>query len=196
MRTTLMATIRLFRPAGSFITALFAAGLVLPEAGAAQVSHPRDERTQVTQSRIPESLRAEHAKIHDELVRATQARGAVGTAARELAGVLDPHFEREEQIALPPLGLLAPLARGEFTASMREVLPLTDSLRAELPRMLEEHKAIHAATLKLGKAAQAAGNIRVARFAEDLALHARTEEEFSYPAAVLVGEIVRGRDTQ
>lgn len=192
MTTTLLATIRPFRPAGSFITALLAAGLALPEAGAAQVSHPRDERTRP----IPESLRLEHSKIHNELLRATQARGAVGAAARELAEVLDPHFEREEQIALPPLALLAPLARGEFTASMREVLPLTDSLRAELPRMLEEHKAIHAATLKLGRAAQAAGNTRVAQFAEELALHARTEEEFSYPAAVLVGDIVRARRNQ
>ena len=196
MTTTLLATIRLFRPGGGFIAALLGAGVVLSEAAAAQVSHPRDERTQVIQSRIPESLRAEHARIHDELVHATQARGAVGAAARELAGVLHPHFEREEQIALPPLGLLAPLARGEFTASMHDMLPLTDSLRVELPRMLEEHKAIHAATLKLGKAAQAAGNSRVAQFAEELALHARTEEEFSYPAAVLIGDIVRGRDKQ
>jgi hypothetical protein len=29
--------------------------------------------------------------------------------------------------------------------------------------------------------------------AEQLALHARTEEEVLYPTAVLVGEIIRGR---
>jgi hypothetical protein len=36
----------------------------------------------------------------------------------------------------------APLSRNEFTPEMRAVLPMTDSLRAELGRMLEEHKAI------------------------------------------------------
>jgi hypothetical protein len=138
-------------------------------------------------------MRTEHAEIHNELVRATQAPGRVGRAARALAAVLHPHFEREEQIALPPLGLLAPLARGEFTPEMREVLPLTDSLRAELPRMLEEHKAIHAATLKLGEAARASGNASAARLAEGLRLHAQSEEELFYPAAVLVGDIVRMR---
>lgn len=142
---------------------------------------------------IPEALRIEHAEIHGELVRATKLRGRVGVAARALAAVLDPHFAREEQIALPPLGLLAPLARDEDAAAMRTILPLTDSLRAELPAMLEEHKAIAAATRELGRVARAAGNTRVAALAEKLLLHARNEEEVTYPAALLVGEVVRAR---
>src|SRR5688572_26128004 len=89
---------------------------------------------------IPEAMRAEHEAIHQRLVRATAAPGRTGHAARALAEVLHPHFVREEQIALPPLGLLAPLARGELTPEMTAVLSMTDSLRAELPRMLEEHK--------------------------------------------------------
>jgi hypothetical protein len=142
---------------------------------------------------IPASMRAEHEEIHAELLRATKARGRVGVAARALAKVLHPHFVREEQIALPPLGLLAPLARGEATPDMRAVLPMTDSLRDELPRMLQEHQAIRAATLRMGAAARAAGNARVAALAEKLALHAQGEEEMFYPAAVLVGDLVRAR---
>jgi len=140
---------------------------------------------------IPASIREEHAAIHQELEQATAAPGRVGAAARALAAVLHPHFVREEQIALPPLGLLAPLARGEHDPGMRNVLPMTDSLRAELPRMLEEHRAIRAATLKLLTEARAARNARVTRLAEQLALHAKTEEEVYYPAAVLVGDVVR-----
>jgi hypothetical protein len=85
---------------------------------------------------IPTAMKAEHDGIHRRLIRATRAPGRTGDAARALARVLHPHFVREEQIALPPLGLLAPLARGEFTADMAAVLSMTDSLRAELPRML------------------------------------------------------------
>ena len=142
---------------------------------------------------IPESMRVEHGEIHAALERATQAPGRVGEAARALAKVLHPHFQREEEIALPPLGLLAPLARGELTPAMMEVLPMTDSLRAELPRMLEEHAAIRAATVKLGEVAHAERNTAVERLAEQLALHAKSEEELFYPAAVLVGDVVRAR---
>ena len=142
---------------------------------------------------IPASMRAEHEEIHAALERATHAPGRVGEAARALAKVLHPHFVREEQIALPPLALLAPLARGEFTEAMRDVLPMTDALRAELPRMLEEHVAIRAATERLGEAARAERNTAVSRLAEQLAVHATSEEEMFYPAAVLVGDIVRGR---
>ena len=91
---------------------------------------------------IPQSVQAEHAAIHSALVEATQAPGRVGTAAKELAEVLHPHFVREEQIALPPLGLLAPLATGDPLPEtvVSEALALTDALRSELPRMLKEHR--------------------------------------------------------
>jgi hypothetical protein len=146
-----------------------------------------------TQIRVPESMRVEHAEIHDALVRATKVSGRVGAAARELAETLHPHFVREEEIALPPLGLLAPLARGEMTPGMRDVLRLTDALRQELPRMLEEHAAIRAATRRLSEVARAEGNVEVVQLAESLARHAQAEEELFYPAAVLIGDLVRAR---
>ena len=166
------------------------AALAAPAHMAAAQQHLHHDSTLM---RIPESLRAEHAEIHAELERATTAPGAVGASARTLAALLQPHFVREEQIALPPLGLLAPLARGERGSALRAVLPMTDSLKAELPRMLEEHRAIRAATMRMGRAARSAGNASVARLAEKLALHARSEEEIFYPAAVLVGDLVRAR---
>jgi hypothetical protein len=143
--------------------------------------------------RIPESIRAEHEQIHAALVRAGQTPGRVGDAARELARVLQPHFEREEQIALPPLGLLVPLAAGDFSPEMQSVLPMTDALRDELDQMLREHVDISAATRRLEQAAVEAGNLDVERLARELSSHAKSEEEVFYPAAILVGEVVRGR---
>jgi hypothetical protein len=167
--------------------------VAIPSSGTGQEPAHAPPRTDTSAIRIPESLTHEHREIHASLLRATRLRGPVGTAARALAKVLDPHFVREEQIALPPLGLLAPLARGDDAKPMRAILPLTDSLRLELPRMLEEHKAIGAATARLAKAAAAAHTGSVARLADALALHARSEEEMFYPAAVLVGDLVRSR---
>lgn len=146
-------------------------------------------------SEIPKSLQIEHEAIHSALVEATKAPGSVGVAAKELAEVLHPHFVREEQIALPPLGLLARLAAGENLpeAVVSETLAMTDALRSELPRMLEEHKKIRAAVEKLRLAARAEQSTKVEQLAEELALHAQTEEEVLYPAAVLVGDLIRAR---
>jgi iron-sulfur cluster repair protein YtfE (RIC family) len=144
---------------------------------------------------IPKSIQLEHSAIHAALVEATRAPGRIGSAAQALADVLHPHFVREEQIALPPLGLLAPLAAGEgLPASvLSEVRVLTEALRAELPRMLEEHARIRAAVEGLRAAASAEGSATYERLADQLALHARTEEEVLYPAAILVGDIARAR---
>lgn len=144
---------------------------------------------------IPPSVRVEHESIHSALVKATRAPGRVGPAARHLAAVLDPHFVREEEVALPPLGLLAPLAAGEPVpdAILAEALAMSDSLRSELPRMLAEHEKIRAAVEKLRLAARADRASQYERLAEQLALHARMEEEVLYPAAVLVGDLIRAR---
>jgi hypothetical protein len=76
---------------------------------------------------------------------------------------------------------------------MRAALPLTDSLRAELPRMMREHQAIHAATLHLEQVARAQGDAAAQRLAEQLVLHAQNEEQVMYPAALLVGDFVRAQ---
>jgi hypothetical protein len=177
--------------------ALIAASMVRGSLPLAAQAHPAiHTKADAMTLLVPESMQAEHREIHDALDRATKVRGSVGTAARELAKVLGPHFVREEQIALPPLGLLAPLARGEFTPAMLEVLPLTDSLRAELPRMLQEHVAIHAATSRLAKAARDGHNADALRVAEQLLVHAQSEEQMFYPAALLVGDVVRARSAR
>ena len=144
---------------------------------------------------IPKSLQVEHHAIHEGLEEATKAPGRVGVAAKALAAVVHPHFMREEQIALPPLGLLAPLSAGTqiSPATLTEALAMSDSLRAELPRMLEEHKGIRAAVGELRTAAKAENSAKYVELSDQLALHAQSEEEVMYPAAVLVGDIIRAR---
>ncbi len=140
---------------------------------------------------IPKPLQREHEALHDELRRATEASGEIGEAAKTLAQLMHPHFIKEDQIALPPLGLLGALSHGEFSADMSDVLALTDRLEAELPAMLEEHKTIVAALQRLQEAAERAGRSDIVTFAHELIQHARTEEEVMYPTAVLVGRHVR-----
>lgn len=141
----------------------------------------------------PESIRLEHEDIHKTLVELTQAPASVGVAAKELAAVLHPHFEREEEIALPPLGLLKPLAEGRTPDGASDAVVMAETLRKEMPRMLDEHKKIRAALDNLRRVAGEEKNQRAEAFAAELALHAQTEEEVLYPAAILVGDVIRAR---
>lgn len=141
--------------------------------------------------RIPPSLKTEHEELHAELAQATEAGGRTGQAAQAVAQVMHAHFEKEEEYALPPLGLLADLAHGKVEPGMSAVLKLTDKLEAELPAMLSEHKQIVAALKALSDAAAAEDKLTYVRFAEKLAAHASGEEEVSYPAALLVGRYLK-----
>lgn len=144
-----------------------------------------------TEFKIPESLKAEHVELHEQLARAIKAGGKTGEAARAVEEVLHPHFVKEEEYALPPLGLLSSLAEGNVKPEMRTVIAMTDRLKAGLPHMLQEHKAVAAALEKLSAAAKQEGKPEPVLFAEKLMMHARNEEEVLYPAAILVGEYVK-----
>ena len=140
---------------------------------------------------IPTALKREHEKLHADLAAATKLAGKTGAAAKQVAAVLHEHFVSEEQFALPPLALLAPIADGRATSDMRPVVELTDRLKREMPRMLSEHQAIVKALEELGRAAAAERHPEVSRFVEELKAHAQTEEQVLYPAAILVGELVK-----
>jgi len=141
--------------------------------------------------KIPQSLTSEHQELHSELTKASKMSGYVGDAAKVVAKVLHPHFVREEEFALPPLGLLPLLAKGEISPDMEEALSMTDRLKEELPQMLEEHKSIVSALKGLSFAATKANKKDIVEFAEKLTLHAQTEEEVLYPATILIGEYLK-----
>lgn len=140
---------------------------------------------------IPRPLKMEHEELHEMLRKATKEPGDLGDAAKAVAKLMHPHFVKEEEYALPPLGLLRDLAQGKVTPEMKDVLELTDRLKVELGQMLEEHKSIVAALEKLSTMAKRAGKVEYAEFAQALMRHAQTEEEVSYPTAMLIGEYLR-----
>jgi ribosomal protein S7 len=143
--------------------------------------------------KIPKSLQAEHAELHEELAKAIAAGGKVSEAAKTVAALLHTHFEKEEEYALPPLGVLSELAQGRVTPEMKSAIVMADKLKADLPHMLQEHKDIVVALRKLVAAAEQENKLEHARFAEKLILHAQNEEEVLYPAAILVGEYLKLR---
>jgi hypothetical protein len=137
---------------------------------------------------IPLPLKQEHEELHAELVAATKAGGKTGAAAQAVARVLHPHFVKEEEYALPPLGLLTQLAAGEAPPDLEPVIAMTDRLKKDLGHMLQEHKAIVVELHKLMESARNEKKTEYVHLAERLILHAQTEEEVLYPTAILIGE--------
>ena len=52
---------------------------------------------------IPKSMEEEHEELHEELRKAMKVPGKVGQAAKKVAEVLHPHFEKENELNLAVL---------------------------------------------------------------------------------------------
>jgi len=141
--------------------------------------------------KIPKTMEKEHEELHAELRKATTAGDVTGKTAKRLAGVVHPHFVKEEDFALPPLGLLPSLSKGKVTSDMKDILLMTDKLKTDLSQMLKEHEEIVAILEELVIVARKERKLKYVRFADRLTLHAQTEEEIYYPAAILIGEYLK-----
>ena len=144
----------------------------------------------MTESDAPGSSKSEHEDLREMLRRAEKAGGRTGAAAVEVMKVLFPHMFLEERYAVPPLKLLPLLARGELTPDMKAILPRVDRLKAEMPRMLADHRLIVLALRDLLRAATEENHPEYVQVASKIIAHAQHEEDVLYPAAILVGEYV------
>ena len=99
--------------------------------------------------KTPRSMKVEHEELHEELRKATKEKGPLGDAAKAVAKVLHPHFVKEEDYAMPPLGLLSVLAEGRVSAKMKDAIMMTNKLKKELNQMLKKHKEMVSALKKL-----------------------------------------------
>ena len=74
---------------------------------------------------IPGSMKEEHEELHEELRKATNMPGKVGQAAKNVTKVLHPHFEKENELAFPEIGIAREIAEGktspDFAAGKKTV---------------------------------------------------------------------------
>lgn len=137
------------------------------------------------------SSKVEHRELREELLQAQKEGGKTGEAATEVMKVLFPHILMEERYAVPALKLLPRLSRGEISQEMAGILPTTEGLKRELPKMLDEHRQIVLTLRKLMQAATEEKHDGYIQFATKIITHAQNEEEMLYPAAILVGEYIK-----
>lgn len=81
--------------------------------------------------------------------------------------------------------------KGELPQDRETILAMIDRLKKDFSHMLDEHKAIVVQLHKLMKAAEVEKRPEYVHLAERLMLHAHTEEEVLYPAAILIGKYLK-----
>lgn len=159
-----------------------------------QIRTNKNVKTTPMKPQIPGSLREEHKELHETLQKFTFMSGKTGAAARETAKALHPHFVKEEEIALPQLGLLPALAKGKAISDTSGVIAKSEALKRDFDEMLSEHQHIVVLLDKLYAVAKEENHPEVMHFTEALKQHAKTEEEVLYPTAILIGEYLKIKD--
>jgi hypothetical protein len=108
-----------------------------------------------------------------------------------VAQVLHQHFEKENELALPMIGVARKLAEDKTSTDFPRALELSERYKPEYEKMLQEHVEIVKALDELEKTAKRAKKAAVVNFVRKLKLHAKTEEDLTYPAVLMAGKLLK-----
>lgn len=136
-------------------------------------------------------MRLGHDEARADLVRAMMEGGPIARAAKRVAQLCLPHFEREEKSVFPVLALLPDLTHGILRPEMMDVMPLVSDFRARHAALNEHHQSILSAIEALLQIAHREKNSQFAEFAFNLRVHERIEDEVIYPTVILIGDYLR-----
>lgn len=84
-------------------------------------------------------MEQEHQELHKELRELTQMPSEVRRTAKLVAEALDAHFERENESALPVIGITKELAEDKLSEDFPKALELSLQFETEYQNMLQEH---------------------------------------------------------
>lgn len=139
----------------------------------------------------PSSLEEEHKKVHAKMSEILSSSGNTSKVAKEVQTLLQPHFEKEEQLSIPVLGALQPYVSGTLTEEAKnQAIQISQQFKKEYPTMLDEHKQIVAALGNLEITAKKENRQDVLAFIELLKEHATNEEQITYPATIVIGDLL------
>lgn len=154
----------------------------------------KDENTLIQfpgKPEVPSSIMKEHENLLDQIHRIALFQDSAGLRAIKLNDLMQHHFKEEEDLVLPPLGLLPLLASGKILEQSEEIILLTDKLTSLLTHLSVEHQLIKAYMNELRQADTNGSHPEIIEFEKELHKHANTEEEVFFPAAILIGEYLK-----
>ena len=139
----------------------------------------------------PRAIQLREEAITSGLRRAVETGGKTAQAAELLATILRPYLAKERLDLLQPLALLRPLACGECSAAMAEVLPQIEQLEQDQHKLRVERATILSAIKLLVAAAREEDKSEHVRFIEQLLFRSWLDESVFIPLAILIGRYIR-----
>jgi hypothetical protein len=141
---------------------------------------------------LPEALQLSHAQFSAGVINLARAGRRTKSVAETITKLLEPHLQHEETKVLQILGLLAPLAAGQFDPAWLDVSEW-EELEANESVLHLEHRKLVAAGEKLLAIGREEDTGDTLDFAERLLLRIRLDEEVFYRAALFIRNYLRLR---
>lgn len=140
----------------------------------------------------PSSLEREHEEVHKTLATIVESSGNTAAVAKQVRTLMQPHFEKEEQLSIPVLGALLPYVEGTLSPEAKnQAIEIANMFKQEYKNMLNEHKQIVVALNNLSKTASMEDRQDALAFIEQLKAHAMNEEQVTYPATIVIGDLLQ-----
>lgn len=144
--------------------------------------------------KTPQVLLEGHKNLFNDIKSIISLGGNIGENAKLLADISRPHFKKEEEYALPPLGLLSALYEGNWKIESAAAMEMADKLDAKLSEMKKDHDIIRKILENLKTAAEKEKNQKVKQFVTDLKSHIEVEEQILYLATMLIGIYLKNQN--
>lgn len=141
--------------------------------------------------KIPLAIKHGHEYLVADLKKVIQQGGKVKEKAEELDEYMNYHFSKEEEYALPPLGLLLVLTEGKWDLDPQEAIKMSDTLQEKFEEMSKEHENIAKLMHELKDIAEKEHNSVAKQFVKNLTLHVELEDQVLYPATLLIGNYLK-----
>lgn len=154
---------------------------------------PASTASRASSLELPEALQLSHAQFSTALKNLTRAGGRTTSAANAITKLLEPHLQHEETKVLQILGLLAPLAAGEFDPAWLGDVAQWEELETNESALHLEHRKLVAAGEELLAIGLEEDTRDTLDFAERLLLRIRLDEEVFYRAALFIRNYLRLR---
>jgi len=155
------------------------------------LNKPNIMKEKIMKLKVPKAITHGHDNLIAELKDVIDMGGRIGEKARLLGLVMAPHFKKEEEYALPPLGLLLALSEGGWEINAQEAIKMADNLQFKLEEMTIEHQNILRIMNEFKLISEEENNIAGRLFIKSLTLHIELEDQVLYPATILVGNYLK-----
>ena len=160
---------------------------------------PKEDNT-ITQfpgkPEVPSSIKETHANLLEQIHKMTLYEDSSSQIALKLEDLMKHHFQEEEDLILPILGLLPSLANEQIPEQIDDMILLSKNVRSQMDHMSAEHQLINAYIGELKEAADKKNLPEIIEFENEIIQHAISEEEVFYPTAILVGEYLELRSAK